>query len=98
MDTEPQPEPESGTGSALSSRAALDWHTWQPRIQWAVLVLATVLCLHWSTRGGVQPLVIGAVLVASAVSSIANQTAMVWSLKRATVNLLMIVSGVSYFG
>jgi uncharacterized protein len=115
MDSEPLPEPESGPESALSSRAASHWQAWQSAIQWAVLVVATALCLFWSTQGGVRPLVIGAILVASAVSSIAgfafsavcgamlfhlsadtvqivqimivcsiaNQTAMVWSLKRA---------------
>lgn len=114
MDPEPQPDPESVAGPALSASVSPSWRAWQPRIQWAVLLLATALCLSWSTQDGVPPLVIGAIFVASAVSSIAgfafsavcgamlfhlsadpvqivqimivcsiaNQTAMVWSLKR----------------
>ncbi|WP_233886914.1 sulfite exporter TauE/SafE family protein [Paraburkholderia flagellata] len=111
MDTEP--EPGSPAVSSLSSSTPPS-RTWQLRTQWAVLVIATVLCLSLSTQSGVNPLVIGSVLLASAVSSIAgfafsavcgamlfhlsgdpvqivqimivcsvaNQTAMVWSLKR----------------
>ena len=112
MDT--NPEPGSAAVSSASSSPPRS-RIWQVRIQWAVLVAATALSLSLSTQSGVNALVIGAILLASVVSSIAgfafsavcgamlfhlsndpvqivqimivcsvaNQTAMVWSLKRA---------------
>lgn len=111
---ETQPEPESTAGSALSSSTASNWRARTIMVQWPVLVVATALCLSLSRQGGVQPVVLGAIFLASAVSSIAgfafsavcgamlfhlsgepvqivqimivcsiaNQTAMVWSLRR----------------
>jgi hypothetical protein len=59
MDTEPQPGPECGPGSALSSRAAPGWHAWQPGVPWARLAFAAALCLFWSLkRATVNPLTI----------------------------------------
>ncbi|MEX3686886.1 sulfite exporter TauE/SafE family protein [Paraburkholderia sp. BR14263] len=114
MDSEPQPAPESAAGPARSLTPATGWYRWQVKLQWAVLVLATALCLALSMHEGVEVFVIGAVFLASGISSIAgfafsavcgamlfhlsadpvqvvqimivcsiaNQTAMVWSLKR----------------
>jgi uncharacterized protein len=114
MNTEPQPEPESVSGTALSANAAPSSRAWWPWIQWLVLLIATAIGLSLSTQSGMNPLVVAAIFLASAVSSIAgfafsavcgamlfhlssdpvqivqimivcsiaNQTAMVWSLKR----------------
>ncbi|KXU84034.1 hypothetical protein CI15_26370 [Paraburkholderia monticola] len=115
MDFEPQPETESTKGSALSSSTALNWRARKIKVQWLVLIAATALCLALSAGGAIKPVVVGAIFLASAVSSIAgfafsavcgamlfhipidpvqlvqimivcsiaNQTAMVWSLRRA---------------
>lgn len=112
MDTEPDPGSVAVSSPSPSTPPGRAWQVW---IQCAVLVIATALCLSLSTQRGVNPLVIGAILLASAVSSIAgfafsavcgamlfhlsddpvqivqimivcsvaNQTAMIWSLKRA---------------
>lgn len=114
MEIEPQPEPESAAGSALASSATLNWRAWRSRGQWSILLVATATCLAFSGEAGLKPVVIGVILFASAVSSIAgfafsavcgamlfhlagdpvqivqimivcsiaNQTAMVWSIGR----------------
>lgn len=114
MEIEPSPEPESAAGPALSSATTLNWHAWRSRGQWSILLGATGICLALSGQSGLKPVVIGAILLASTVSSIAgfafsavcgamlfhlsgdtvqivqimivcsiaNQTAMVWSLRR----------------
>ncbi|CAN7491222.1 sulfite exporter TauE/SafE family protein [Caballeronia sp. LjRoot34] len=115
MDVDPQPETESAAGSTPSSSTAPNWRAWQIKVQWSVLIAATMLCLALSAQGAVKPVVVGAIFLASAVSSIAgfafsalcgtvlfhisidpvqvvqimivcsiaNQTAMVWSLRGA---------------
>lgn len=115
MEIESQPEPESVAGSALSSSATVNWRAWRSRVRWSILVVATAICVAFSGQGGLEPVVIGAIFLASAVSSIAgfafsavcgamlfhlagdpvqivqimivcsiaNQTAMVYSLRRA---------------
>ena len=114
MDAEPEPESEN-VGTALSSRTAFNWHACRSAIQWSILVAGTAICVAFSGQEGLKPIVIGAVLLASAVSSIAgfafsavcgamlfhlasdpvqvvqimivcsiaNQAAMVWSLRNA---------------
>lgn len=101
-------------GSALSSSKASSWRARQIKVQWSVLIAVTALCLALSGQGAVRPVVVGAIFLASAVSSIAgfafsavcgamlfhlsgdpvqivqimivcsiaNQTAMVWSLRK----------------
>ncbi|SEB23738.1 sulfite exporter TauE/SafE family protein [Paraburkholderia sartisoli] len=72
MEVEPQPEPESATGSALSPGTALNWSVWRSKIQWSILLVATAICLTFSSQSGLKPVVIGAIFLASAVSSIAG--------------------------
>jgi uncharacterized membrane protein YfcA len=114
MDSEPQRTPERAAGPTGTLTPSPGWHALQTRLRWTVLVLASALCLALSIREGVEPFIIGAVFLASVVSSIAgfafsaicgamlfhlsgdpvqivqimiacsiaNQTAMTWSLKR----------------
>lgn len=114
MDSEPQPTPESVAGAVGSLPPAPESRLWQLKLQWVMLVLATALSLALAMREGVGLFVIGAILLASVISSIAgfafsavcgamlfhlsadpvqivqimivcsiaNQTTMVWSLKR----------------
>jgi uncharacterized membrane protein YfcA len=72
MKVEPQLEPESAAGSALSSSTTLDWRAWRSKVQWSILLVATAICLGFSGQGGLKPVVIGAIFLASAVSSIAG--------------------------
>ena len=72
MEVEPQPESENSAGPALSSGVPIDWHAWRGRAQWFILLVATAICVAFSGHDGLKPVVIGAIFLASAVSSIAG--------------------------
>jgi Sulfite exporter TauE/SafE len=72
MAVETRAKTESTGQVALSSNRSFNWRASRSHLQWSILLVATAICLAFSSHEGLKPLVIGAILLASAISSIAG--------------------------